>query len=325
MEDSLTYFGIDISKSTLQVAHQLPDGSWHQQCLLNEITVINQWLSTLDLNRCWFVFEYTGTYSQRLCFCLQLLEAKFSIITPNQSKGFGQTLKKISKTDRQDAITLCLYGIKMTPIQTVIADETLQVKRQKYKYVSSLKSDKQAFVNRLHALSYDPKADKIVQQSIESMIDFLDVQITQINAHLFTIDDHEFKRIEKLMTKVVGIGKESAQALILSTNGFHGFNTAKELSKFIGTAPKDRQSGSSIKGRSSINKAGIGSVRTTLYLAAMNAARYNHACKELFSRLRAKGKPYKVAIIAVVNKLLKQLFAVVKNNTIFDNNLYLTK
>ena len=127
------------------------------------------------------------------------------------------------------------------------------------------------------------------------------------------------------MTKVVGIGKESAQALILATNGFANFKSAKEVSKFIGTAPQDRQSGSSIKGRSSINKAGVKSVRTTLYLAAVNAARYNHACKDIFTRLRAKGKPYKVAIIAVVNKLLKQLFAVVKNNSIFDNNLCLTK
>lgn len=325
MEQSFTYLGIDISKSTLQVAQQLPDGSWQQQSLLNEITTIDEWLSTLNLNRFWFVFEYTGTYSQRLCFCLQLLDAKFTILTPNQSKGFGQTLKKISKTDKQDAITLSLYGIKMTPQPTVIADKSLQQKRQKYKYLSCLKSDKQAFSNRLHALNYDPNADKIVQKSIESMIDFLEVQITEITAYLFTIDDTEFKRIEKLMTKVVGIGTESAHALILSTNGFEGFNTAKELSKFIGTAPTDRQSGSSIKGRSSINKSGIGSVRTTLYLAAMNAARYNHACKELFTRLRAKGKPYKVAIIAVVNKLLKQLFAVVKNNTVFDNNLCLTK
>jgi hypothetical protein len=93
-----------------------------------------------------------------------------------QSKGFGQTLKKISKTDKQDAITLSLCGTKMTPFQTIIADEALQQKRQKYKYVSALRSDKQAFTNRLHALNYDPNADKIVQKSLEAMIEFLETQ-----------------------------------------------------------------------------------------------------------------------------------------------------
>ena len=75
----------------------------------------------------------------------------------------------------------------MTPQQTIIADKVLQQKRQKYKYLSSLRADRQAFVNRLHALNYDPNADKIVQKSIESMIDFLELQIAEISAYLFTI------------------------------------------------------------------------------------------------------------------------------------------
>jgi transposase len=325
MKNLITYYGIDVSKESLQIAQQLADGTWQESNISNEINVIEEWLSKIDLSENWFVFEYTGTYAQRLCFCLNLLDANFTIITPAQSKGFGQTLKKISKTDRQDAIMLALYGQKMTPTQTILPDVNLQQKRQKYKYFSSLKADKQAFINRIHALSYDPNADKFVLKSIQEMMFFLDTQITEINRLLFTIDDQEFKRIEKLMMHVVGIGKVSATALILSTNGFENFTNAKEVSKFIGTAPTDRQSGSSIKGKGSINKSGVAYVRTTLYLAAINAARYNNACKDLYTRLRTKGKPFKVAIIAVVNKLIKQVFAVVKNNTVFDNSLCLTK
>ena len=69
-------------------------------------------------------------------------------------------------------------------------------------------------------------------------------------------------------------------------------------------------------GKGTINKSGVSYVRTTLYLAAMNAVRYNSVCNELYTRLRAKGKPFNVAIVAAINKLIKQFFAVVKNSAV---------
>jgi transposase len=325
MDTVFHFYGVDVSKSSLQIAHLSPDGSWNETSIGNEIDTIETWLSSINQAQSWIIFEYTGTYSQRLSYCLNLTDSNFSIITPQQSKGFTQSLKKIAKTDKQDARTLALYGQKMTPVQTIIADESLHQKRQKYKHLSTLKANKQSFSNRIHSLSYDPLADKSVIESTNEIIDFLDLQIQKIHQELFTIDDEEFDKIEKLMTQVTGIGKASAQAIIISTNGLKDFNDAKQVCKFIGTSPTDRQSGTSVKGKGSINRSGVSYVRTTLYLAAMNAVRYNNACKELYIRLRAKGKPFKVAIVAAINKLIKQIFAVVKNNSVFDNNLALTK
>ncbi len=319
------YYGVDVSQKSLQIALLKADGTWQESSIANEISEIEIWLSSINLGQSCFVFEYTGTYSQRFTYCLNLVEAHFSILTPQQSKGFSQSLKKIAKTDKQDARSLALYGQKMTPLQTIVADESLHQKRQKYKHLSALKANKQAFGNRMHALSYDPMADKTVVDSIDEIIDFLDLQIQKIHQELFTIDDDEFDRIQKIMTQVTGIGIASAQSLIIATNGFKDFQNPKQVSKFIGTSPTDRQSGTSLKGKGTINKSGISYVRTTLYLAAMNAVRFNNACKELYTRLRAKGKPFKVAIVAAINKLIKQLFAVVKNNTAFDNKLALTK
>jgi transposase len=325
METTHQYYGIDVSQSSLQIALLKQDGIWEDTTIANEIFAIDTWLSGIDLSKSWFVFEYTGTYSQRFTYCLNLSDAHFSILTPQQSKGFSQSLKKIAKTDKQDARSLAVYGKKMTPIQTLIADESLHQKRQKYKHLSALKANKQSFNNRIHSLSYDPMADKTVVESTHEIIDFLDLQIQKIHQELFTIDDDEFDRIQQLMTNVTGIGVASAQALIIATNGFRDFDDPKQVSKFIGTSPTDRQSGTSLKGKGTINKSGVSYVRTTLYLAAMNAVRYNNACKNLYTRLRAKGKPFKVAIVAAINKLIKQLFAVVKNNTVFDNNLTFAK
>ena len=72
-----------------------------------------------------------------------------------------------------------------------------------------------------------------------------------------------------------------------------------------------------------MTKKGASQLRACLYNAARSAKRYNNACKAIFKRLRQKGKPYKVAMMAVIKKLLQQVFAVVKSNTKFDNELYI--
>lgn len=320
MEISISYYGIDVSEGTLEIAIQNTDTTWQTKTVSNSIDAIDDWLSSLDLSKSHFVFEYTGTYSSRLAYCLDLLSAKFSILSPKQSKGFADSLKKVAKTDRQDARTLCLYGQKMCPEITVLPDEKLAQKRQKYKHLAILKADKHAFSNRLHALSYQPNADKSVLKSTQEIITFLEVQIQSIQQEVFTIDDDESKRIEELMLSVVGIGKASAQAIITATNGLKDFQNAKQVAKFLGVSPTDRQSGTSIKGKGSISKSSVGYVRSILYVAAHAAKKHNKACKDIYQRLRQKGKSHKVAIIAVIHKLVIQVVAVVKSNTVFDNN-----
>ncbi|MCB9257797.1 MAG: transposase [Ignavibacteriales bacterium] len=81
-----------------------------------------------------------------------------------------------------------------------------------------------------------------------------------------------------------------------------------------------KESGRSLKKTSGITKQGNSTLRTLLYLSALSASKYNHACKELSQRLLTKGKKKKTALIAVANKLIKQLFVIVKSNSIFINN-----
>ena len=89
-----------------------------------------------------------------------------------------------------------------------------------------------------------------------------------------------------------------------------------------GLSPKEYSSGSSIRGKVRICKQGGSLLRHTLYICALNAKETNGACKELFDRLVAKGKNKKLAVIAVANKLLKQVFGVIKNDCMFDRNYY---
>jgi hypothetical protein len=96
---------------------------------------------------------------------------------------------------------------------------------------------------------------------------------------------------------------------------------SRELGISIIVAHK-HYSGTSVRKKGKISKNGPSRLRACLYNAAKSAKRYNHACKALYERLRINGKPHKVAMIAIIRKLLRQVFAVVKNETPFDNELF---
>ena len=88
----------------------------------------------------------------------------------------------------------------------------------------------------------------------------------------------------------------------------------------FGLSPRIVQSGSSVKGRGSICKMGMGHMRMLLYMCVRSAKKYNKSCRELYERLLAKGKAKKLALIAVANKLVKQVFAIVKNKSKYVEN-----
>ncbi len=96
--------------------------------------------------------------------------------------------------------------------------------------------------------------------------------------------------------------------------------TYQQLISYAGLSPVEYSSGSSIKGRTKICKQGGKQLRHILYMGALNAKETNRACRELFDRLVATGKNKKAAVIAVCNKLLKQVFGCVKNGTVFNDN-----
>ena len=118
----------------------------------------------------------------------------------------------------------------------------------------------------------------------------------------------------------MSIGKRATAMLIVATQGFKNTVSHRQLVSFAGLAPVQKSSGTSIKGRPSISRQGGKELRDVLYMCAMNAKKNNIACKALYDRLIVKGKSSKLALIAVCNKLLTQVFAVVKNNTIYQPN-----
>lgn len=329
MNQPTIYYGVDVSKDQLHISYQSGldekgQPQWSYQTLLNQLEELEPWVYQLP-TQAHLIFEHTGTYSARLGWVLALNNRPFSIITPAQSKGFALTLKSISKTDRSDATLLARYGQVFQPPISQLADESLHQLRQQHKHLNDLRISQQAVANQLHALSYDPRASPKVKASLLVLQQSYLGQIALFEDDLDQLSQQELQTISERMQRVKGIGPASAQALCSATNGLTGFDSAKAVAKFVGIAPTQVQSGRSVHRRGRMARTGLGYVRGLLYMAARSARRYNLGCQALYDRLRAKGKCHKVAMVGVMNKLIHQVFAVVKQDAKFVNGFGLPK
>ena len=133
------------------------------------------------------------------------------------------------------------------------------------------------------------------------------------------IKSNEAKLLSRLIT-IPGIGKKTAVLMMVSTSNFETFSSYRQVSSFLGLAPNERSSGSSIRGKSRISKTGDGLLRNHLFMCSFTACIHNPQCKALFDRIVAKGKSKKLALIAVCNKLIKQAFAIAKSGLPYDPN-----
>jgi transposase len=191
--------------------------------------------------------------------------------------------------------------------------------RQRHTHLQVLKVGAQALENRLHALSYDPRACPKVQASLQTLLVGYGAEIARFEDELDTFSDEQLQAIARQMQTVKGIGPVSATALTALTDGLRHIESAKALACLVGVAPDRHQSGTSVYRPGRMLRTGRGYLRGLLYMAARSARRHNRTCRDLYERLRRRGKCHKVAMIAVVNKLLRQVFAVVKTGVPFDD------
>ena len=165
-------------------------------------------------------------------------------------------------------------------------------------------------INQLEGLDNLPHCPEICKELLNQEIDQVNKNIKVLEKELNELMTNHYQKELEVLQSITGIGKRVSYAIISHFGKLENFQSAKHLVSFIGFDPAEKQSGSSIKGHARISKKGNRYLRKVLYMAAMSAYRFNPYCKELFDRLRQKGKSFKTAIIAVANKLLRQIFAI---------------
>mgnify|MGYP001008504495 FL=1 len=319
MEAKKLCCGIDVSHTTLDVSYQNNLGELFYLKVGNNIKGFEKILEHTGVDY-HFVMEATGVYYIRLAFYLHGKDCKLSVVNALSIKRYIQMHLERNKSDKKDAGWICRYAIEQQPPYWEMPDSAYFESKQLYNTIREYAEQIKRFNNQLHSLRLLPVPSKDTIKSLEKMNDQMEKEMLHLEKKL----EQQLQQWQpdqlKSVGSIKGIGKRATAMLIVFTQGFKYTHSHRQLISFAGLSPTEYSSGSSIQGKSRIYKRGGKNLRDVLYMCSMSAMKTNPACKALYERLRANGKTGKQALIAVCNKLLKQVFAVVKNNSLYQPN-----
>ena len=311
--------GIDVSHTTLDVCYQNNLGELFHLHVGNNNKGFEKILEHTGTHY-HFVMEATGVYYIRLAFFLHQHGCTLSVVNALSIKRFIQMHLERNKSDKKDAAWICRYAVEQSPQAWQMLDSAYFESKQLYNTIREYSEQIKRFNNQLHSLRLLPVVSKDTIKSLEKMKGQLHKEMKSLEQKLQALLQAWQPEQLKNISSIKGLGKRASAMLIIFTQGFKNTRNHRQLISFAGLSPTEYSSGTSIQGKSKICKRGGKQLRDVLYMCAMNAIKTNQACKALYERLRAKGKTGKQALIAVCNKLLKQAFAVVKNNTLYQPN-----
>ncbi len=250
--------------------------------------------------------EATGGHEKRIAYAFRKEDFDVTVANPAQIRNFAKGIGILAKTDKIDAFAIARFAqvVKPKPTHAKIDEEidlTALAKRK-----NDLDKMMQAEKNRLKL------ADKIAIPSLKTHIKFLEKQIILIKEKMETVIKNSEKLTEQtqILTKQKGFGMLTAM-LLLAHMPEWGLLNHKETASLAGLAPVARDSGK-MRGKRII-MGGRANLRKALYMPALVAMRHDEKMKELYERLLDKGKPKKVAIVAVMRHLLVKANAVMRD------------
>lgn len=304
--------GVDISKAHLD-AHLLPGGMAQQ--FTNDrhgFSELIKWTAGRKIER--IVYEPTGAYHSSFEEALSKVDLPLAKVNPLQARRFAEARGTRAKTDRVDAEVLAHMGIALEPgirpipskllrniralqiaRQALIKDRTASRNRSKNLTLAMLKKQN---ANRLRQIKRDLAA---IEKEMLALID----------------GDEKMARTFQILISIPGIAQITAATLIAEFPEL-GTLKSKAVASLSGLAPFSRESGK-WKGKSFIG-AGRRFLRQSLYMPALVAMRFNPDMKTKYQQLKDAGKPSKVAITAIMRKLIILANTLVRDNRKWVNN-----
>jgi len=252
------------------------------------------------------ICEPSGGYERTLVRALARAGVKISLVPANRVRQFARAAGILAKTDRIDAEVLCAFAEAMQPgtlSASELEQEQLRELESQRRHLTHLLVMEQNRAARMSDLWVCKLNRRLITQ-IKKQIEQLDLRIEgQIKA------SPELSTKAEKLTAISGVGARTA-ALLLAQMPELGQLNRRQVAALVGVAPFNRDSGR-MRGKRAIY-GGRRPVRHGLYMAALVAARHNPILRAFYLRLRAAGKPAKVALTATMRKLLIVLNSALK-------------
>ena len=303
MSQEPTYVGIDVSKERIDIAARPTGTSWRASY---DGAGVNDLIAQLkNLKPVGVITESTGGLELPLVAALAAASLSVAVVNPRQVRDFAKSTGQLAKTDRLDAEVLAHFGEAVRPPIRPLRDEDTQalgaVLTRRRQVMGILVAEKSCL----------SRAASEVRPRIEAHIDWLKQELDDLDADLRykTQRSPVWREKDDLLRSVPGVGPQVSLTL-LSYLPELGILNRKQIAALVALAPLNRDSGP-YRGKRSIWD-GRATVRTTLYMGALVASRYNPVLREFYWRMLDAGKPKKVALTACAHKLLTILNAMAR-------------
>jgi transposase len=301
--------GIDVSKDQFVICTLPSDERWTTGTDPGAIELLVKRVGALQPHL--IVMEATGGYEAPLAAACASAGLPLAIVNPRQVRAFAQAVGRTAKTDAIDAGLLARFGARVQPpprpLPTAETTQLAQLVVRRRQLLEMLTAERQ----RLAQLA-TPTGP--VARDLRNHIRWLEKRVTDADDEITTaIQRSAVWRVnDDLLRSAPGIGPTVSRTLLAELPELGTLNR-RAVAALVGVAPFNCDSGH-YRGRRMI-WGGRSSVRAALYMAALVASRHNPVLARFYQRLRAAGKPAKVALVAVMRRLLTILNAMIKHQS----------
>jgi transposase len=295
--------GIDISKDILDV-HRLTDGASRR--FANTAAGHKALVAWIGCEGARVIFEPTGPYHRAFERALTRAGLPLVKVNPRQARRFAEATGRLAKTDRLDAALLARMGALLELPARPMRSDLLAELSELHHAREALVKDRTAARNRAKILTLP-----VLKRQNRQRLHHIERQIAAVEAQILARleADPELAHRFAIVTSIPGLSRLSAFALLIEMPEL-GTLEPKQAASLAGLAPVTRQSGR-WTGRAAIG-GGRASLRRHLYMPALVAARFNPDLKAKYDQLIEAGKPAKVALTAIMRKLIVVANALLK-------------
>ncbi|HGG8652842.1 TPA: IS110-like element ISNgo3 family transposase [Neisseria meningitidis] len=310
----MNIIGLDISKDTIDATLHKTNGSIHYIKFKNNDDGLKQfrlWIKGKRIRKVYIGMEATGIYYEKAADMLSSYYTVY-VINPLKIKDYGKSRFNRTKTDKADSNliadyikrhqdTLIPYQIPKNKALQKLINLKNQLQQHQKQIKNRLHSTEEDFIRNIHQDLIDTIQDKMEQVKIA-----ISEQIKK------QTDNNHYRNLQTIPS----IGKDTASVLYAQLTEKH-FKTANQFVSYAGLSPAIIQSGTSVRGRGRLSRYGNRRLKSTLYMPALCAYRFN-AFPKLINNLKKAGKPKMVIIVAIMRKLAKLAYYIVKTGQPYD-------
>ena len=316
---TLPPLGLDVAKLKFNACLIREGGKLRHRVFPNTpdgFAQLSEWLGKQDAGRAHACLEATGAYGDALAAHLHGAGHTVSVINPAAIKAYAQSRLSRTKTDRVDAALIAGFCAERRPPDWHPPAAELRELQALVRRLNSLQEMRTMEENRLSS-GINVEA---VRASVEELIAHLSEQIKRTEQ---LIRDHigrhpGLKKQRELLDSIPGVGEATAAVLLAEVPDIKEYRAARQVAAFAGLVPRERQSGSSVRGRARLSKIGNARLRKALYFPAVTALRCSPFFQKWAEGLRQRGKSKMAVVGAVMRKLVHLAYGVLKTGKPFD-------